>query len=152
VHDAVARRFAISSVRGSAAQRGITIIDSLIGLVLVIVATAGLLGVIPYSFVQIEYDSISVQANAVGQQFLDSIRYDVVNGVPVPTSTTAPIDFGKSYSGGGADTVAGNFSLTNQCTALNGSTLTEDCSVTVQWNENRAARQLTLETYITNQL
>ncbi len=93
-----------------------------------------------------------MQANAVGQQFLDSIRYDVVNGAPVPTSTTAPIDFGQSFSGGGADVVTGNFSLTNQCAALNGSPLTQDCSVTVRWNENNAARQLTLESYITSQL
>lgn len=133
----------------STAARGFSIIDSLIALTLVVVATAGLIGIIPYSFGQIEYDSISVQANAAGQQFLDAIRYDELNGITVPSSTTAPIDFGKSFSGGGSDSVSANFSLTDTCTALNGSLLIEDCSVTVQWTENQASRQLQLETYVT---
>jgi hypothetical protein len=119
---------------------------------LVILAAAGLIGVIPYSFGQIEYDSISVQANAAGQEFLDTLRYDEVNGIPVPTSTTAPIDFGKSFSDAGADPVSANFNLSGTCSALNGSLLTDDCAVTVQWTENSASRQLKLETYITGQL
>jgi type II secretory pathway pseudopilin PulG len=143
----------IFSLRRSAAGRGITIIDTLIALALVIGAVAGLIGVIPYSFSQIEYDSISVQANAAGQQFLDTVRYDILTGASVPTSSTAPIDFGDSFApDGGPNSVSGNFSLSNQCSALNGSQLTQDCTVTVQWTENHATRQVALESYVTGQI
>lgn len=118
-------------------------------MLLVIGAITGLIGVVPYSFSQIEYDSIAVQAAAAGQQFLDQIRYDELNGYTVPASTTVAIDFGKTFAGGQSTGLSGNFTLTSSCSALNGSLLTEDCTVTVTWTENGASRQTELESYIT---
>jgi len=129
-------------------QRGFTIADSLVALAIVTFSAVTLVGVVPYAFGQTQHDAIVTQANAAGQQFLDGIRYDILNGMAVPTSATAPIDFGESFIDSGADAVTGNFALTSSCTAQN-SGLMEDCTVTVQWTENHATRQVVLETYIT---
>ena len=130
-------------------QRGYTVADSLIALVVVTISAVTLVGIVPYAFGQNQHDAIVSEANAAGQQFLDTIRYDILHGVTAPASSTAPIDFGDSFmNDGGANTVSGNFSLSNLCTALNNG-LMEDCTVTVQWTENNATRQVTLETYIT---
>ena len=132
-------------------QRGYTIADSLVALVIVVFSAVTLVGIVPFAFGQTQHDAIVAQANAAGQQFLDDIRYDYLNGVPIPASTTAPIDFGDSFLDSSAVTVTGNFNLSSSCTAIN-SGLTEDCTVTVQWTENNATRQVQLETYVTELL
>lgn len=133
-------------------QRGYTIADSLVALVIVVLSTVTLVGVVPYSFGQTQHDAIVVQANAAGQQFLDDIRYDILNGNAVPSSTTAPIDYGNSFGDSTQNKTSANFSLSSSCTALNSSVLTEDCTVTVQWTENGATPQVLLETYVTEQI
>ena len=130
-------------------QRGYTIADSLVALVIVAFAAITLVGVVPFASGQTQHDAIVSQANAAGQQFLDAIRYDVLNGFPVPASTTAPIDFGDSFmNDGGPISVTGTFNMTSQCTPQNAG-LMEDCTVTVQWTENKASRQVVLETFVT---
>ena len=129
-------------------QRGFTIADSLVALAIVTFCAVTLVGVVPYAFDQTQHDAIESQANAAGQQFLDTIRYDILNGIAVPASTTAPIDFGDSFMDSGVDSTTGNFTLTSSCIAQT-SGLMEDCTVTVQWTENHATRQVVLETYVT---
>ena len=138
----------VRSVRGPW-RRGYTLADSLVALVLVVIAAVTVVGVVPYSFGQTQHDAIQAQANTAGQQFLDGIRYDYLNGVPIPSSTTAPIDYGQKYADSTTNNSSANFSLSSTCSALNGSTLTDDCTVTVQWTENGSSRQVLLETYVT---
>ena len=130
-------------------RRGYTLVDSLVAIVLVVLAAVTVVGVVPYSFAQTQHDAIETQAIAAGQQFLDDIRYDYLNGVPIPSSTTAPIDYGQKFGDSTTNGSSANFSLSSGCPALNGSQLTDDCTVTVQWTENGATRQMSLETYIT---
>ena len=137
---------------GGPRQRGYTLADSLVALVLVVIAAVTVVGVVPYSFTQTQHDAIQSQANAAGQQFLDNVRDDVVTGAPIPSSTTAPIDYGLKFGDSTSNTSSANFALSNSCSALNGSVLTEDCTVTVQWTENGATRKVVLETYVTELL
>lgn len=137
-------------------QRGFTIVEAIIAIVVLMIVALGLLAILPTSFNDTVRDSERVQAVAVGQQYLDALtEYVTNNGVDtgLPSAPTIAIDPGDVMEGSGAPADSpGNFTLTNNgCPAVAGSQAEFDCVATVTWTEHGASRSVQVESYVTSQ-
>ena len=151
--------------RGS--KRGFSIIEAMLAFVVLLIAITGFfvatsssttgIGMVPYSFRNLNLSADDVQAYALAQQYMDNLRGAIElqqagspAGPPLPGPTTAPIDAGHSFLGGTINTSPGNFTLTNNgCPATPASSFIRDCIVTVAWDEPpQTNKSITLESYV----
>ncbi|MBV8263464.1 MAG: hypothetical protein JOY87_06565 [Candidatus Eremiobacteraeota bacterium] len=147
-------------VRGIPHQRGFSLIDSLLAVVVLVIATMGTLGALASSFNNVDQNADRMQAIAASQQYMDSLRYWETNGGSgsMPTPPTIQLDAGESNQGtGAANSSPGSFDFTTvpaTCTqtgAGGSSSKQYTCSVTARWTINGFTRQLTTESYVTQQ-
>jgi Tfp pilus assembly protein PilV len=147
--------FVIRRRPGRAAERGLTLIEMLISMVLLLFALLAMLAVVPFGFSSVETSSIQVQAVAIGQQYLEDERNALLQAGLMPASATTPIYAGESFTNDGkADTNYGNFSVTpDGCTtvidpsSLSGVNVYQ-CSVTVSWRQSLVTRSVTVQSYV----
>lgn len=135
--------------------RGLSVIDSLIAFVLVVIAVLALVGAVPFSVLAANRSAVQLQAISVAGQYLDAVRKSVTaNGnVSIPLPPAIAVDAGESMLGTGQPAVSpGDFTITNNgCPLVSGSSLRYDCAVAVRWGEGDADHSFTLETYVTHQ-
>lgn len=132
-------------------ERGFTLIEALISIVIVAGAVLAFLGVIPYGFGEVQVNASQIQAIALGQRYLDTVHNAEESGQPLPTATTAPVDQGNSFLSGAADQASSVFTITpDTCPTVNSSTYVKqhDCSVTVTWTANNESQTIKVETYV----
>jgi prepilin-type N-terminal cleavage/methylation domain-containing protein len=133
-------------------NRGFTLIEALIAIVIVALTMLALLAVVPASFNDVQMDALEVQAVSVGQQFLDDERNAKLHGLATPVATSAPIDAGESFVGGSMSNY-GSFAVTpDGCTTVQNPGVTSNvysCSVSVRWIENGASRSVKVQSYVT---
>jgi type II secretory pathway pseudopilin PulG len=138
---------------GSGACRGFSLIEALIGLMMLLVVVLMLIGAIPTAYAFTARDSVRVQAVAAGQDYLDIIRQYVESSGVVTNLPAAPviaIDSGYGFVSDATAPSPSNFSMTPRCTAR--SLFSYDCVVTVNWSQNGAnAQSATVESYIASQ-
>lgn len=125
----------------------------MIAIVVVVLALLAMLAMIPYGHNSVQVSSVQVQAYSIAHKYLDDERTALSqNTITMPTATTAPIDGGQSFVGGGVSGY-GNFNVSpDGCPtkAYPGTSANVySCSVTVTWTENGAARSVTVQTYVT---
>jgi hypothetical protein len=111
-----------------------------------------LLGMVPFGYGAVQMNSTQVQAIAVGQQYLDALRYAKETNNVLPTATTAPVDQGNQFMTGSSNPSSSVFTISpNTCPlAVAGSTASQyDCSVTVTWTENGTNGSVKVESYVT---
>jgi len=133
-------------------QRGFTLAEALVSIVISAVLVLGLLGIVPYGFNETQINSTQVEAIAVGQQYLDLLRNAEQSSLPLPAATTAPVDQGNGFMSNSASSTAASFTITpNSCPVVTAGTSANqyDCSVVVSWSQNGAAESVTVETYVT---
>jgi|SRR6516162_5100381 type II secretory pathway pseudopilin PulG len=133
-------------------NRGFTLIEALIAMVIVFVTVSSLLLVVPFAFNNTQMNAVEVQAVAVGQRFLDDERNAKLQSSVMPTSTSLPIDPGQGFMGGSAGNF-GNFDVTpDGCATVQTAGINTNvysCSVNVTWTENSATRSVTVQSYVT---
>lgn len=135
--------------------RGFTVLEAMMAMFVIAGIILALFSVISVSFKDVNRDSQRVQAVSVGQQYLDLMRQYVqsngsVAGMPAPP--VVAIDAGDTMSGtGAANASPGNFNVTGSCPLAGGSTFRFDCTVTVTWTQDGAARSVQVESYVTSQ-
>ncbi len=143
--------------RPSGALRAFTLVETMIAMVVILLTFLALLAVVPFAYSNVQTDAIEVQADEVGQAFLDDERNATLHAIPLPTATTVPIDPGESFPGAGTtDTGYGNFSVTpDGCPTVEdtGSALHDGidvylCSVSVSWTASGATRTVTVQSYV----
>lgn len=133
-------------------QRGFSLIEALISIVIVAAILLALLGIIPYGFNQVQVNATQAQAIALGQQYLDVVRNAEQSNQPLPAATSVPIDQGDQFMQGSANSATSTFTITpNTCPLYNaGATASQyDCSVTVTWVEDGQSKTVRVETYVT---
>jgi len=133
-------------------SRGFTLIEALIAMVIMAIVALALLGMVPYGFGEVQQNSTQVQAVAVGQQYLDALRYAKQTKNVLPTATTAPVDQGNTFMTGSSNTTSSVFAIApDTCPiAVTGLTASQyDCSVTVTWTENGKSDSVKVESYVT---
>lgn len=135
-------------------ERGFSIIEALLAIVMLLLAVLAMLAIIPASFGGTSLDSERIQAVEAGQQYLDSLRQYIrangtITGLPLPPSIT--IDAGDSYRSGAALASPGNFTMSPNCQTVSGTSKLFDCVVTVTWTQNNAGRTVKVETYVASQ-
>ena len=133
-------------------SRGFTLIEALISVLIMATVSLALLGMVPYGYGEVQVNSTQVQAIAVGQQYLDALRYAKQTNNVLPSATTAPVDQGNTFMTSSANTTSSVFTITpNTCpTAITGPTASQyDCSVTVTWTENGTSGSVKVESYVT---
>jgi type II secretory pathway pseudopilin PulG len=144
----------VTSTENLATQRGFTIIEALIALVLLIGVMLALLGIVPSAFRDASRDSQAIQAATAAQEYLDTLRQTIQNtGTTTNLPTPAPIgvDPGDSYVGSNLQEAStGNINLSNNtCPTSGGSTRMYDCIVTATWLEDGQSRSVSVESYVT---
>jgi type II secretory pathway pseudopilin PulG len=141
-------------------QRGFTIIEALIAIVILIGVMLSLVGIVPATFKSAERDSLKIQADAASQQYLDQLRqYIKSNGTNtgMPAAPTLAIDLGDQFAGSNSpmpspSASAKNFTFANNgCPFIAGSSRMYDCSVTATWTEDGVSRTSSVESYVTAQ-
>lgn len=133
-------------------SRGFSLIEALIAVVIMTVVSLVLLGMVPFGYGAVQVNSTQVQAIAVGQQYLDALRYAKETNNVLPTATTAPVDQGNSFMTSSPNASSSTFTITpNTCpVAVTGATASQyDCSVTVTWTENGTNGSVKVESYVT---
>jgi Tfp pilus assembly protein PilV len=133
-------------------RRGFTIIEALISIVIAAGAVLAFVGMIPYGFEHIQVNASQVQAIALGQRYLDTVRNAEESSQPLPSATTVPVDQGDSFVTGAANASSPLFTITpDTCPVVNSSTYANqhDCSVTVTWTQNNESETIKVETYVT---
>jgi len=144
---------------GSAA-RGFTIIEPVLAVIVLIIAMMATLGALGSSFDGVQWNAQRMQAVAAAQEYLDSIREWEQSGGSgsMPAAPVIPIDAGDTNAGNGsAVSSPGNFDFTTvpaTCTqsGAGGSNSKQyTCTVTVRWTIGGFARQLVMQTYVTQQ-
>lgn len=137
------------------ASHGLSIIDSLMAFVIVIVAVLAFVGIVPVSMIAVNQGAAQLQAVGVAEQYIEAIRHDVAAGgnASLPAPPSVAVDPGESILGTGIAAVSpGDFTTSNNgCPLAAGSTLRYDCKVTVGWTQADATRSVSLETYVTHQ-
>lgn len=139
---------------GGGRERGFSLIEALIAMVILLLASLAMLSVVPFGFNNVETNSIQVQAVAVGQQYLDDERNAELHSAVMPTVTTAPIDPGHSFLAGSvSNSNYGNFTITPDgcATVQNAGTSANvySCSVIVSWTQSGASRTTMVQSYVT---
>ena len=137
------------------ADRGFTLVETLIAIIVAFLAVMAMLSVIPFGFSSVQTNSVRAEAVAVGQQFVDDERDALLHAAPMASATAVPIDPGQSFVANNRNNTGyGNFAVApNGCAAVQSSgTATSEvnlytCSVTVTWTETGAARSVTVQSY-----
>jgi type II secretory pathway pseudopilin PulG len=129
-----------------------TLVEALFAIVLFFVALGTFLTLLPFALESNAHDSYYLQAVAAGQEYLDSLRDAVENGLPAPSAPVVPIDAGGSVVGNGLNASPGNFSISGGCSSLPTNATLQDCIVNVQWMEGGMTRTYTIESYDTRQV
>jgi type II secretory pathway pseudopilin PulG len=136
-------------------QRGFTIIEALIALVLLIGVMLALLAIVPTTFHFASRDSQAMQASTAAQEYLDALRYSVASNGNTHLAAPAaiPVDLGDSYAGSNQpDASPDAFTLAdNGCPFVAGTILMYDCVVTASWTEDGTPRSVSVESYVTTQ-
>lgn len=145
----------ILRTHGGRPVRGLSIVDSMIAFVIVIIAVLAFFGIVPAAMLSANQGAAQIQALGVAEQYLEAIRHDVTAGgnAVLPAPPLVAVDPGESLLGTGIGaSSSGDFSVTsNGCPLVAGSTLRYDCAVTVSWTQGKANRSVSLETYVTHQ-
>jgi len=132
--------------------RGFTLIEGLLGMVIIVLTVLTLYAMIPFAFNGVQRDAQEVQAVAVGQRYLDDERNAKMHNLPMPVATSVPIDGGDAYAGGSAAS-AGTFAVTlDGCGTVQSSGTYANlysCEVTLRWTEDSATRTVTVQSYVT---
>lgn len=132
-------------------SRGFSVVESLISLVLITFAMLSMFGLVSSTFGLTEQDSEHIQAVAVGQQYLDTLRQATQNAQALPTAPTVSVDPGFGQTGSQI-TATQNFSLTNNsCPIVTGDKVMHNCVVTVSWTEASAPKSVTVQSYVSEQ-
>lgn len=133
-------------------SRGLSLIEAMVGMVVLLVGVLMLLGAIPAAYGFTAQDAVRVQAVSAGQEYLDDIRqYIQASGVdtdlpPPPAVSVVP----PTFSAGTQAATPVALVLTPACTAR--SLFSFDCSVDVRWSAgNGPAEQVKVESFITSQ-
>ncbi|GEM_PF-1095814 len=142
--------------RRPSAQRGFTLVESLIAIIVVFLGIMAMLSVIPFGFSSVQTNSLHAQAIAVGQRYVDDERNAKLHAAPMPIATAIPVDAGQSYVVNNQNNTGyGNFAIApNGCAAVQSSGTTKSqvdlysCSATVTWTETGAARSVTVQSYV----
>jgi prepilin-type N-terminal cleavage/methylation domain-containing protein len=132
--------------------RGFTIIEVMIGMVMLLVVITAVFGVVPATVGFGSESQIRMQAVGAAQDYLDVIRqYIKTNGVDtgLPQAPVIPIDPGAGLFSDLTRPSLGNFDETVNCTQR--SLFSFDCLVTVSWHENSVVRSEQVESYIASQ-
>src|SRR5579871_840642 len=85
--------------------RGFSLIEAMVGMIVLTIVVLTLLGAIPAAFGMTAQDSVRVQAVSAGQEYLDMIRqYVKASGVDtgLPPPPTVAIDGGTGMTSGAA--------------------------------------------------
>jgi prepilin-type N-terminal cleavage/methylation domain-containing protein len=144
----------VAAPRGE--QRGMTLIETMIAMVVLLLTLLALLSVVPFSFNNVQANALQVQAVSLGQQYLDDQRNAKLFAGVMPAATTSPIDTGQSFvNNGQAAKNYGNFTITPDGCASVADTGTGanqvsvfSCSVVVSWTENGAGKSVTVQSYV----
>ena len=144
-------------------QRGFSIIESMVAIVVLSIGVFSFLAILPMSYKNTNLDSQRVQALGAGHAYMDQIRYYIKGnpptgspaGYPVAVLPAAPavsIDFGKTIFGTG-QAANGNvaFTFVQACTPVGGSALEFDCIVTVSWTTSSISHVMNIESYVTTE-
>jgi prepilin-type N-terminal cleavage/methylation domain-containing protein len=142
-------------------NRGFSILESLIAIVVLSIGVVAMLGMLPLSFNNTNNDSQHVQALSAGQAYMDQIRYYIKGTAPtngaypvsvLPTPQPVAVDLGESIFGTGqAASGSVNFTFVPNCAAVAGSALEFDCTVTVNWTTRNFAHSVQIESYVTTE-
>jgi type II secretory pathway pseudopilin PulG len=138
-------------------QRGFTIIEALIALVLLIGVMLALLAIVPAVFHDASRDSQRSQAVDAAQQYLDTLReytaYNAFTAASLPSPAPANVDAGDSFAGGASIGSTAKFTLVNNgCPKVAGSVKMAWCVVTVTWTQDGSTRTADVESYVTQQI
>jgi prepilin-type N-terminal cleavage/methylation domain-containing protein len=136
----------------SAIRRGFTIIEVMIGMVILLLVVTSVFAVVPATVAFGSESQIRMQATGAAQDYLDVIRqYIKTNGVDtnLPQAPVIPIEQGAASFSGLARPSLGNFEESASCTER--SLFTFDCLVTVSWRESGSVRSVEVESYIASQ-
>ncbi len=141
--------------RSSKRERGFTLIETMIAMIVLLLAILAMLSVVPFGFNSVQTNAIHVQAVAVAQQYLDDEHDALLQANAMPSATTVPIDAGQSFMANGQNNSNyGNFAVTpdgcstKQFTGTSGANVYL-CSVIVSWTEVNAPRSVTVQSYVT---
>ena len=134
-------------------MRGFSLIEAMVGMVVLLVGIMMLVGAIPASYGFTAQDSVRVQAVSAGQEYLDVIRqYVKASGVDtdLPPPPVVAIDRGQGFVSHDGPTTGDDFTMTPSCTSR--SLFSFDCSVSVEWSVNNGPLQkVQVESYIASQ-
>ena len=134
-------------------HRGFTLIEALLGMIVVALTILTLYAMIPFTFKSVEMNAAEVQAVAVGQRYLDYERNAKLHNLTMPSPARVPIDPGDSFvssssaAGGDVFTVTPDGCATVQTFGLNANVYS--CSATVTWTQTGATRTVTVQSYVT---
>ena len=144
-------------------NRGFSIIESMIAVVVLAIGIVAMLGILPQSYSITNKDSQHVQALSAGQAYMDQIRFYIKGNAPIgspagypvsvlPTPQPVAVDFGDSSLGTGqAAGGSASFTFVPSCVSVGGSALEFDCTVTVSWTTSNMNHSLQIESYVTTQ-
>lgn len=133
-------------------RRGFSLLEALLAMVVLFLATGTFLALLPYAFNNNQHDAYYLQAVAAGQEYLDALRAAVNENKPQPPYPTVPIDAGGSVVGNGLNQSPGYFVFGGGCQPVGALSSLYDCTVTVDWNEGSQQRSYTIESYVTQQV
>jgi prepilin-type N-terminal cleavage/methylation domain-containing protein len=138
--------------KASRLGRGFTIIEVMIGMVMLLVVITSVFAVVPATVGFGSESQIRMQAVGAAQDYLDVVRqYIKTNGVDtgLPQAPVIPIDPGAGLFSSLTRPTLGNFDESVNCTQR--SLFSFDCLVTVAWHENSVVRSEQVESYIASQ-
>lgn len=134
-------------------MRGFSLIEAMVGMVVLLVGIMMLVGAIPAAYGFTAQDSARVQAVSAGHEYLDVIRqYVKASGIDtgLPPPPVVFIDHGQGFVSHDDQTSTDAFTMTPACSAR--SLFSFDCSVTVEWSTNSGPSQkVQVESYIASQ-
>lgn len=133
-------------------QRGVSLIEALIGSIILMIVILVFFEAIPASYEFTAQDALRIQAIAAGHEYLDIIR-QYVKSTGVDTSLPAPpvvaIDAGNGFMSGSTEATPGNFNMTPSCSAR--SLFSFDCTVTTTWTRRGFDYSVRVQSYIASQ-
>lgn len=134
------------------AQRGFTIIEAMVSMVVLLVVVMSMIALVPASLGYAAESSTRIQAVGAAQDYLDTVRqYIKTNGddANLPSPPVIPIDSGNGFFSATARPDLGNFSETPKCVPR--SLFSFDCTVTVSWAVAGVNHSVKVESFVASQ-
>ena len=147
-------------------QRGFSLAEALIAFVVVIIASLSLTSAYSYSYSRVSLRSDELQAVTFGQQYLETVRQQIRDGVTAsPAPTTQPVDNGYALFSGVSNYPSpgpspsptptqlpstANFTATATVTQI-GSSNDYDVRIDVTWPYANVTQTVTLGTVVSSQ-